>query len=100
MSYDPPRPTFSKGWFQYHDDEIAVAREAILNASSIGPEDHLKDGKASPVVDKALLIGVLADLVADLSRRLALTEKRVEWMKATLERLTHDDTPQPDPADD
>jgi hypothetical protein len=105
MSAERERSTFSQGWYGYSNAEIEVARQAILHASGIGPEDYYKQteqGKAdvSPVVDRTLLIAVLADLVSDLSRRLTLAEKRIEWMKHQMERLTHDDTPQPDPADD
>lgn len=87
---DEIRPTISRGWYGYTDDEIAVAMEAILRPESVPRESHLHlDPKpeASPIIDKTLLLAVSLDLVADQRSRLQRLEAQFEAMALRLQGL-------------
>ena len=87
---DAVRPTFSRGWYGYTDDEIDVAMDAILRPESVPQESHIQmepERKASPIIDKTLLLGVCIDLIADQRTRLTRLEAQVEVLRLRLAGL-------------
>ena len=87
---DEIRPTISRGWYGYTDDEIAVAMEAILRPESMPRESHLHlepIREASPIIDKTLLLAVSLDLVADQHITLQRLQATVEALALRLAGL-------------
>jgi len=87
---DEIRPTISRGWYGYNDDEIAVAMEAILRPESVPRESHLHlepKPEASPIIDKTLLLAVSLDLVADQRIKLERLQRQCDAMALRLQGL-------------
>lgn len=87
---DEIRPTISRGWYGYTDDEIAVAMEAILRPESMPRESHLHlepIREASPIIDKTLLLAVSLDLVADQRMKLQRLESQLEIVSLRLQGI-------------
>ena len=84
------RPTISRGWYGYTDDEIAVAMDAILRPESVPQESHIRlepTREASPIIDKTLLLAVSLDLVADQRITLHRLQAQVEALALRLAGL-------------
>lgn len=87
---EPIRPTISRGWYGYTDDEIDVALEAILRPESVPQESHIRlepTREASPIIDKTLLLAVSLDLVADQRVKLQRLTAQVEALALRLTGL-------------
>lgn len=88
---DLPKPHFSRGWYAFDEHTIVVVTEAVLFPETLPPEKHYRyeeqGRKASPVIDKTAVLGVLCDLVHDLWHRLTRAEDQIRQLQLAVEAL-------------
>jgi hypothetical protein len=100
---DFPKPHFSRGWYAFDEQTILVVTEAVLFPETMPPEKHYRyeeqARKASPVIDKTALLGVLCDLTHNLWHRLRRAEDQIRQLQVAVEALQHGPI-DPDAGDD
>lgn len=88
---DLPKPHFSRGWYAFDEHTIVVVTEAVLFPETMPPEKHYRyeepGRKASPVIDKTAVLGVLCDLTHDLWHRLTRAEDQIRQLQLAVEAL-------------
>lgn len=110
MDQTPVLPSylFSRDWWQFKPDEIALILNAMRQNVAITHEEYYRlNSKGGPpaAVDRTLLLAVCADVIVHLWQQVDRLENRVSLLTQAVARLqqgppTDDDTDRGDADDD
>lgn len=86
-----PRLTLTKAWYGFSDADAEVVIRAFEEPETVTPADHInleqKPAQISPLIDRVLLLAVVADLLAETIRTVEKLSARVEQIEKQLARF-------------